>query len=87
MGVRVKAKCTNCNYEFRFKYGTTKGEYLVYMAPALNIETLEFENINTINLKDKWKYSFYDNDNLNSENNYCPNCKKNELQFRTTVFY
>jgi rubredoxin len=87
MGVRVKARCNNCNFEFRFKNGTTKGEPSVYLVPALNILTLEFENVNNINLKDRWKYSFYDNDNLNSENNYCPNCKKNELQFRTTVFY
>ena len=105
MGNIIAAKCKSCGFSNEFRYGGGRFSYQTNrMVPAINKETLAFENVNYLELKNSDKYLYYTdailkgnnlgyntindfNLELNTVNNYCPNCKEMALDFRTTIYF
>ena len=60
MGNIVATKCRTCGFTNEFRLGGGRFDYLTYCpVPAINKETLEFENINHYEHKNSDKYLFY----------------------------
>ena len=72
MGNIITSKCKLCGFSNEFRFGGGRYSYLTHCpVPAINRETLEFENINYLEHKDSDKYLFYSDailkgDNLNN---------------------
>ena len=60
MGNIVATKCRTCGFTNEFRLGGGRFDYQTYCpVPAINKETLEFENINHYEHKNSDKYLFY----------------------------
>lgn len=60
MGNIVATKCRTCGFTNEFRLGGGRFDYQTYCpVPAINKETLEFENINYYENKNSGKYLFY----------------------------
>jgi len=69
MGEFITAKCKSCGYSNSFSYGGNRMDYKTNCpVPAINAETLEFENVNYIEHKNNLKYIFYSGKFLKGEN-------------------
>ncbi len=69
MGNIVATKCRLCGFTNEFQLGGGKFDYKTKCpVPAINKETLEFENINHYDHRDSGKYLFYSDDVLKGEN-------------------
>ena len=69
MGNVISAKCRSCGFNNQFNYGGNKANYRTYCAvPAINAETLTFENVNFYEEKDNLKYLFYTDKFLKGDN-------------------
>ena len=69
MGNKIATKCRLCSFTNEFKLGGGKYSYKTDRpVPAINNETLEFENINHFDYKGSSKYLFYSDDILKGEN-------------------
>lgn len=69
MGNIVATKCRLCGFTNEFQLGGGKFDYKTECpVPAINKETLEFENINHYDHKDSGKYLFYSDEVLKGEN-------------------
>lgn len=69
MGNIVATLCLNCGFENEFRIGGGRFNYQTYCpVPAINKETLEFEQINYYEQKDSDKYLFYSDTALKGEN-------------------
>jgi hypothetical protein len=70
MGNKIGSKCRLCGFENDFIVGGGKFDYKTDCpVPAINKESLEFENINHYEHKDSGKYLFYSDAVLKGENN------------------
>lgn len=70
MGIGIQAKCGLCYYEIKFSLGAGKFTYHEkLLVPAINVITLEFENVNFIdqNLNIN-NYKFYHDSELKGDN-------------------
>ena len=77
MGEIIATKCKNCGFTNEFTYGGNRMNYQNYCpVPAINAETLEFENVNFIEHKNNLKYIFY-SDSFLKVNNLNQNTMKN----------
>ncbi|MCF6140492.1 hypothetical protein L1S34_04265 [Flavobacterium sp. K77] len=69
MGNIIKSKCQSCGFSNEFRFGGGRFNYLTNCpVPAINKETLEFENINYLANKNSEKYLFYTDDVLKGNN-------------------
>lgn len=69
MGNVIVSKCKNCGFSNKFSYGGVKSSYKTDCpVPAINKETLEFENVNYFKHKSSDKYLFYTDDVLKGDN-------------------
>ena len=69
MGNIIKSKCQSCGFLNEFRFGGGRFNYLTNCpVPAINKETLEFENINYLANKNSEKYLFYTDDVLKGDN-------------------
>lgn len=69
MGNIVATKCRTCGFTNEFRLGGGRFDYQTYCpVPAINKETLEFENINHYEHKNSDKYLFYSDDELKGIN-------------------
>lgn len=69
MGEIIKTRCKNCGFSNTFSYGGNRNDYSRNCpVPAINTETLEFENVNYIDQKDNLKYLFYSDKFLKGDN-------------------
>lgn len=65
----ITSKCKSCGFSNELRYGGGRYSYLTHCpVPAINKETLEFENINYLEHKDSDKYLFYSDDVLKGDN-------------------
>ena len=70
MGNIVATKCRTCGFTNEFRLGGGRFDYQTYCpVPAINKETLEFENINHYEHKNSDKYLFYSDVVLKGINN------------------
>ena len=70
MGNIVATKCRSCGFNNEFRLGGGRFDYQTYCpVPAINKETLEFENINHYEHKNSDKYLFYSDLVLKGINN------------------
>jgi hypothetical protein len=88
MGNIIATKCKSCGFINKFSFGGGKFSYLIDCpVPAINKETLEFENINHYDHKDSGKYLFYSDEVLKG-NNYDNNTINNfKLKLNTVNNY
>ena len=73
MGNIITSNCKSCGFSNEFKYGGGRYSYLTNCpVPAINKQTLEFENINYLEHKDSGIYLFYTDADLkgDNDNNY-----------------
>jgi hypothetical protein len=69
MGNIVATLCRLCGFENKFRIGGGRFSYQTNCpVPAINKETLEFENVNHYEHKDSGKYLFYSDDELKGDN-------------------
>ena len=69
MGYIITSLCRLCNFSTDFNLGGGKFNYQTnFPVPAINKETLEFENINYFEHKDSNKYDFYSDKALQGDN-------------------
>ena len=69
MGNIVATLCRSCGFENEFRIGGGRFNYQTYCpVPAINKETLEFEQINYYEHKKSDKYLFYSDSVLKGEN-------------------
>ena len=69
MGNIVATLCRTCGFENEFRIGGGRFNYQTYCpVPAINKETLEFEQINYYEHKKSDKYLFYSDSVLKGEN-------------------
>jgi hypothetical protein len=69
MGNIVATLCRSCGFKNEFRLGGGRFSYKTNCSvPAINKETLEFENINYFEHKDSGKYLFYSDDDLKGDN-------------------
>jgi hypothetical protein len=69
MGNFIKSFCRICNFEKEFRFGGNRFDYLTNCpVPAINKNTLEFDNVNYYDFKDSNDYYFYFNEELQGEN-------------------
>jgi hypothetical protein len=69
MGNIVATKCRLCGFTNEFQLGGGKYDYKTECpVPAINKETLEFENVNHYDHRDSGKYLFYSDAILKGEN-------------------
>jgi hypothetical protein len=69
MGNVIATKCKSCGFSNQFSFGGGKFSYKTNCpVPAINKETLEFENINYFEYKDSDSYLFYTDDVLKGNN-------------------
>ena len=69
MGNIVATLCRSCGFEIEFRIGGGRFNYQTYCpVPAINKETLEFEQINYYEHKKSDKYLFYSDSVLKGEN-------------------
>lgn len=70
MGNIVATKCRTCGFTNEFRLGGGRFDYQTYCpVPAINKETLEFENINYYENKNSGNYLFYSDEVLKGINN------------------
>jgi hypothetical protein len=88
MGNIITSKCKSCGFSNEFSYGGGRYGYKTNCpVPAINKETLEFENINYLEHKNSDKYLFYSDDILKG-NNYDNNTINNfDLKLNTVNNY
>ena len=88
MGEVVASLCRSCGFKNEFRIGGGRFNYQTYCpVPAINKETLEFENINYLEHKNSDKYLFYSDDILKG-NNYDNNTINNfDLKLNTVNNY
>lgn len=89
MGNIVASKCKSCGFSNQFRFGGGRFSYQTDCpVPAINMETLEFENINYLEHKNSAdKYLFYTDDALKG-NNYDNNTINNfNLKLNTVNNY
>ena len=71
MGNIVATLCRTCGFENEFRIGGGRFNYQTYCpVPAINKETLEFEQINYYEQKNSDKYLFYSDAVLKGENTH-----------------
>lgn len=88
MGNIVTSKCHLCGFTNKFKLGGGKYSYQTHCpVPAINIETLDFENINHYDHKDSDKYLFYSDADLKGENTEDKAFRNFNLIFNEEVNY
>ena len=69
MGNIVATKCRTCGFTNEFRLGGGRIDYQTYCpVPAINKETLEFENINYYENKNSGNYLFYSDEVLKGIN-------------------
>ena len=69
MGNIIASKCRLCGFTNQFSLGGGRFSYLTNRpVPAINKETLEFENINYYEYENSEKYLFYSDDVLKGDN-------------------
>lgn len=69
MGNIITSNCKSCGFSNKFSYGGGRFSYKTNCpVPAINKETLEFENINYFEHQHSIKYLFYTDDELKGEN-------------------
>jgi len=69
MGNVIASKCRLCGFTNQFSLGGGRFSYLTNRpVPAINKETLEFENINYYEYENSGKYLFYSDDVLKGDN-------------------
>lgn len=69
MGNIIASKCKSCGFSNKFKYGGNRFSYQTHCpVPAINKETLEFENVNYFDHINYGKYLFYSDDVLKGNN-------------------
>lgn len=69
MGNLIASKCRKCDFTNQFRLGGGRFSYQTNCpVPAINKETLEFENINHYEHKDSGKYLFYSDEKLKGDN-------------------
>jgi hypothetical protein len=73
MGNIIESKCKFCGFSNEFSFGGERYSYQTDCpVPAINKETLDFENINYFEHKNSEKYLFYYDDILKGNNlDYC----------------
>lgn len=77
MGNIIESKCKTCSFSNEFSYGGGRFSYKTDCpVPAINKESLEFENINYFEHKNSNRYLFYTDDILKG-NNYDHNTINN----------
>ncbi|RRJ92467.1 hypothetical protein [Flavobacterium macacae] len=88
MGNIIASKSKSCGFSNEFSFGGGRYSYQTYCpVPAINKETLEFENINYLEHKNTNKYLFYSDDILKG-NNYDNNIINNfDLKLNTVNNY
>jgi len=88
MGNIIKTKCKSCAFSNKFSYGGGRFSYLTNCpVPAINKETLEFENVNYLKHKNSDKYLFYTDEVLKG-NNYDNNTIDNfDIKLNTVNNY
>ena len=70
MGNIIASKCRICGFTNEFSYGGGRYSYQAHCpVPAINKETLEFENVNYLEHKNSDKYLFYTDDVLKGDTN------------------
>jgi len=68
MGNVIASKCRLCGFTNQFSLGGDICSYLTHRpVPAINKETLEFENINYYEYENSGKYLFYSDDVLKGD--------------------
>lgn len=69
MGEVVATLCRTCGFENKFRIGGGRLDYQTYCpVPAINKETLEFEQINYYEHRNSNNYLFYSDETLKGEN-------------------
>lgn len=69
MGNIIATKCKSCGFSNKFSYGGGRFSYKTNCpVPAINKESLEFENINYFEHKNSNRYLFYTDDILKGNN-------------------
>ena len=69
MGNIVATLCRTCGFENKFRIGGGRFNYQTYCpVPAINNETLEFEQVNYYEKRDSNQYLFYSDEALKGEN-------------------
>lgn len=69
MGNIVATLCRSCGFKNKFGIGGGRFNYLTHCpVPAINKETLEFENVNYYEHQHTDKYLFYSDNELKGEN-------------------
>ena len=69
MATIIASKCKLCGFSNIFSFGGGMFNYQTNCpVPAINKETLEFENVNYLEHKDSEKYLFYSDDVLKGDN-------------------
>ena len=69
MGNIVATLCRSCGFKNEFRVGGGRFSHLTSCpVPAINKETLEFENVNHYKHKDSGQYLFYSDDDLKGDN-------------------
>lgn len=88
MGNVIATKCKSCGFSNKFSYGGGRYSYKTNCpVPAINKETLEFENINYFEHKNSNNYLIYTDDILKG-NNYDNNTINNfDLKLNTVNNY
>ena len=70
MGNILASLCSSCGFTNEFRLGGGRFDYQTYCpVPAINKETLEFENINYYENKNSGNYLFYSDEVLKGINN------------------
>lgn len=68
MGVIIRSICKSCNFSNEFNFGGGRYNYSTNCpVPAINKETLEFENPNYVGHKNSNKYIWYTHKELKSK--------------------
>ena len=69
MGNIITSTCKSCGFSNQFRLGGGRFSYQTNCpVPAVNKESLEFENVNYYEHKNSGNYLFYSDDNLKGNN-------------------
>lgn len=88
MGNIIETKCRSCGFSNSFNYGGGRYSYKTHCpVPAINKETLEFENVNYFEHKNSNKYLFYTDDVLKGNNFTNPTINNFDLKLNSVNNY
>lgn len=88
MGNVIESKCRLCDFTNQFNLGGGRFSYQTNCpVPAINKETLAFENINYLEHKNSDKYLFYTDDVLKGNNHDNNTINNFDLELNTVNNY